>query len=74
MTEQETFEGLAADNKVRILGARFSTAQEFELGEKVTLLVYGYVTMTGREVFKGEGERGLVEIKAGSIEVRGGNL
>jgi hypothetical protein len=68
MPEQESFEGLAADTKVAILGATFSTADELELGEKVTLLVYGHVTMTGREVLESEGERGVVKIHADTIE------
>jgi hypothetical protein len=68
MPEQEIFEGMTADTKVTILGAKFSTADDLELGEKVTLLVYGHVIMTGREVLESEGERGVVKIHADVIE------
>jgi hypothetical protein len=66
--DQSQFDGMAADTKVAILGAQFSTGDDLELGEKVTLLVYGHVIMTGREVLESEGERGVVKIHADVIE------
>jgi hypothetical protein len=65
---------MAADTKVSVQSTTFSTGEEFELGEKVTLLVHGHVTLTGRELLETEGERGVAKIHADMIEVRGGAL
>jgi hypothetical protein len=69
--DQAQFPGTEAETKVAIFGARFKTDVTFELGEKVTLVVHGHVTLTGREILENEGERGVAEIRADVIEVQG---
>ncbi|HSS11654.1 MAG TPA: hypothetical protein VLL25_17340 [Acidimicrobiales bacterium] len=66
---QQPLDGLDADVRITILGARFDTADTLELGETVTLTVKGHVVMTGREALEDEGVRGVVKIRADVIEM-----
>jgi hypothetical protein len=70
--DQSQFPGTEADTKVSVQNTTFSTPERFELGDKVTLLVHGHITMTGREtIAETEGERGVTKIHADVIEVQG---
>jgi hypothetical protein len=67
--KQEPLDGLDADTRITILGARFDTNDNLALGESVTLTVKGHVVLTGREAVEDTGTRGVVKIRADIIEL-----
>lgn len=65
----DSLPGLEAETKVSILGASFSTSENFVLGEKVELRVVGYVSYAGEQLIENEGKRNVVKINSSLIHV-----
>lgn len=61
--------GLEAETKVSILGAAFSTNEDFVLGQRVELRVVGYVSQAGTQLVENEGKRKVVKISSNLITV-----